>query len=86
MPRWTTYVLQCADASYYAGSTTDLSRRLEEHQSGLGARYTRSRLPVKLVWSQAALSRVKAQQREAKIKALSRAEKQALIRRAARLR
>lgn len=85
MPRWHTYILQCADQSYYTGSTTDLARRLEEHQSGHGARYTHSRRPVKLVWSQAARSRHKAQQREAKIKALPRDEKQRLIRSVLRL-
>jgi predicted GIY-YIG superfamily endonuclease len=86
MSRWHTYMLQCADASYYTGSTTDLSRRLAEHQCGQGARYTHSRRPVKLVWSQAALSRPKAQQREAKIKALTRAEKEKLVSTATRLR
>jgi putative endonuclease len=79
-------MLQCADATFYTGSTTDLARRLAEHQSGQGARYTRRRLPVKLVWSQAALSRAKAQQREAKIKALAHARKINFIQSAARLR
>ena len=46
-----TYILECADGSYYVGSTFDLDRRLGQHQAGLGARYTRHRLPVKLVWS-----------------------------------
>jgi putative endonuclease len=79
-------MLQCADSSFYTGSTTDLVRRLAQHQTGQGARYTHSRRPVKIVWSQAALSRPKAQQREAKIKALTRAEKENLVKTAARLR
>jgi putative endonuclease len=45
------YMLRCADNSYYVGSTTDLERRVSEHQQGLGAIYTRRRLPVVLVWS-----------------------------------
>ncbi len=45
-----TYILECADGSYYVGSTRDLEQRLLEHQAGYGSRYTRSRLPVRLVW------------------------------------
>jgi putative endonuclease len=46
-----TYILRCADDSYYVGSTTDLERRLSEHNLGLGAAYTRRRRPVQLAWS-----------------------------------
>ncbi|MBP7710599.1 MAG: GIY-YIG nuclease family protein [Rickettsiales bacterium] len=46
------YILECRDKSFYVGSTTDLERRLSEHQNGLGAVYTRKRLPVKLVFSE----------------------------------
>ena len=46
-----TYILRCADSSYYVGSTTDLERRVSEHQEGVGAAYTRRRLPVVLVWA-----------------------------------
>ena len=45
-----TYILQCCDGTYYVGSTFDLERRLGQHQAGLGATYTRRRLPVELVW------------------------------------
>ncbi len=85
MPRWYTYILQCSDGSFYTGSTTDLTRRLAEHQTGCGARYTRPRRPVRLVWSQPALSRTKAQQREAALKALPRGQKQDLIQTTRRL-
>jgi putative endonuclease len=86
MPRWYTYILQCSDQSFYTGSTTDLNRRLQEHQTGQGARYTHSRRPVNLVWSQSALSRPKAQQREARIKACTRTQKEQLIQTSAKLR
>ena len=45
------YILRCADGSYYVGSTTDVERRLWEHNEGLGARYTRTRLPVRVVYA-----------------------------------
>ena len=45
------YILRCADGTYYVGSTIDLSQRLEQHNAGLGAAYTRRRLPVALAWS-----------------------------------
>ncbi len=44
------YILECRDGSFYVGSSTDLERRVEQHQRGLGAAYTRHRLPVRLVW------------------------------------
>ncbi|WP_245633026.1 GIY-YIG nuclease family protein [Luteipulveratus mongoliensis] len=47
-----TYILRCCDGSYYVGSTTDLERRLAQHQHGEGASYTRLRRPVELVWCQ----------------------------------
>lgn len=46
------YILECADGSFYPGSTVDLEKRLWEHQNGLGANHTRSRLPVKLVYAE----------------------------------
>ena len=46
-----TYILECSDGTYYVGSTIDLERRLNQHQTGEGAAYTRSRLPVRLAWS-----------------------------------
>lgn len=73
-------MLRCADGSLYTGITTDLARRLAEHNGNgpAGARYTRSRRPVVLVYSEAAGNRSDASQREAVIKRLDRARKQAL--------
>ena len=74
------YLLRCADQTFYAGITTDLKRRTKEHNdSGLGAKYTRGRRPVKLVWSKKFKSRSKALQAEAQLKHLTRQQKKALI-------
>lgn len=73
------YLLRCGDGSLYTGCTNDLARRLRAHQSGRGAKYTRSRLPVELVYREAAEDRSAALRREAAIKAMIRAEKLALI-------
>jgi putative endonuclease len=77
---WYVYMLRCADGSLYTGITTDVSRRAAEHNgdSGLGARYTRSRRPVALVYVELADSRAQASRREAAIKRLDRARKLAL--------
>lgn len=75
---WQVYLLRCADGSYYTGVTTDLQRRLSEHNAGQGARYTRSRLPAALVYSEAAVDRAAAQRREYAIRRLGRAEKERL--------
>lgn len=76
---WCVYILQCADGTLYTGSAADLSRRLQAHRQGRGAKYTRSRLPVSVVYSEAASDRSCAQRREAAIKALNRAQKLRLI-------
>jgi putative endonuclease len=73
------YLLRCVDGTYYTGSTIDLQRRLAQHQSGRGARYTRSRLPVKLLWSSSCKNRSLAQQQEALIKSRSHTEKTRMI-------
>ena len=73
------YLLRCGDGSLYTGCTNDLSRRLRAHQSGRGAKYTRSRLPVELVYREPAADRSAALRREAAIKAMTRAEKLALL-------
>lgn len=74
------YLVQCQDATLYAGITTDLKRRVVEHNSDkLGARYTRVRRPVSLVWSKKCKDRSMASKREASLKKLSRAQKLALI-------
>jgi len=77
---WCVYMLHCADGSLYTGITTDVARRVAEHNgdSGLGARYTRSRRPVALVYVESADSRAQASRREAAIKRLDRARKLAL--------
>jgi len=86
MPRWFTYMLECADGSFYAGSTTDLERRLAEHQAGHGCRYTRSRRPVRAAWSQGCRDRSIAQRREAQIKTMTRTDKIDLAQSGRRLR
>jgi putative endonuclease len=77
---WCVYMLRCADGSLYTGITTDVARRVAEHNgdSGLGARYTRSRRPVELVYVEAAAGRSAASHREAAIKQLDRTRKLAL--------
>ncbi len=75
------YILKCADDSYYTGSTSDIDRRLYEHQSGASSSaYTFSRRPVELVWSAEANSRREALDFEFQVKGWSRAKKEALIR------
>ncbi len=76
---WKVYIVRCSDDSLYTGVTKDLDRRVNEHNSGSGAKYTRSRTPVKLVWSESKSSRSKAQKREHEIKSLSRDKKLQLI-------
>ena len=73
------YILQCADGTLYTGSTNDPQRRLKVHNSGKGAKYTRSRLPVKLVYQEEQENWSAALRREAAIKKLSRAQKKTLI-------
>jgi putative endonuclease len=74
------YILHCADGSYYTGSTNNLSLRLAQHQAGEGSIYTRSRLPVKLVYTQEFPSKHDVFLRERQVKGWSRAKKAALIR------
>ena len=81
MSQWFVYMLQCNDDSLYTGVTTDIERRVKEHNndSKLGANYTRARRPVKLVYSEQCEDRSQALKREVGIKKLKRTEKQALI-------
>jgi len=83
---WHVYIVRCADDSLYTGCTNDLLKRVATHNAGKGARYTRSRLPVTVVWSVRVKDRSAALSREAKLKQLSRAEKLALISRPRRKR
>jgi predicted GIY-YIG superfamily endonuclease len=78
--RWFVYLIRCADGSLYTGITKDVSRRCEQHQAGTASRYTRSRLPVEVVYQEAHVGRSLALRREAAIKSLSRRQKMSLIR------
>ncbi|HLR24714.1 MAG TPA: GIY-YIG nuclease family protein [Fodinibius sp.] len=73
------YILQCADDSYYTGSTVDLEGRLAQHQAGKGAKHTKKRLPVKLVYYEEFARIDKAFYREKQIQGWSRKKKKALI-------
>ena len=76
---WYVYLLRCGDGSLYTGATDNVPRRLAAHQAGKGAKYTRSRLPVELVYQETLPDRSAALRREAAIKRLPRARKLALI-------
>ncbi|ELZ19279.1 GIY-YIG nuclease family protein [Natrinema limicola] len=73
------YVLECADGSLYTGYTTDLERRVAEHDAGDGAKYTRGRTPVELRYHERFDSKSAAMSREYEIKQLPRAEKEQLV-------
>lgn len=80
MNHWTVYILQCADRSLYTGVTTDIERRLAEHNSpGSTTRYTRARQPVSLIYKERVLDRSSACKREFQIKKLSRQKKLLLV-------
>jgi len=80
MSRWYRYVVECGDGSFYAGTTTDIQRRLYEHNNtSKGAKYTRSRRPVKLIHVLEFPDRSEAQKSEAAFKKLSRAEKEIAV-------
>jgi len=73
------YIVQCSDGTFYTGWTTDPEKRVKVHNAGRGARYTRTRRPVKLVYVETQPDRVSAMKREFAIKAMTRARKQKLI-------
>lgn len=73
------YLLRCADGTLYCGWSTDVERRVRQHQRGVASRYTRRRRPVELVWSASFADRSAAMREEVRIKRLSRAEKLVLI-------
>lgn len=77
--KYYTYLLQCKDKSLYCGYTDDLEKRLKVHNSGKGAKYTKSRLPCTLVYSEEFRDKNEAMKREREIKKLQRAEKLKLI-------
>ena len=76
---WKLYILRCADGSLYTGITTDVEKRLEAHRSGKGAKYTRGRGPLELVYSEECGDHSTALKREHEIKRLSRQEKEKLL-------
>lgn len=74
-----TYLLRCADGSLYCGWTNHLTERIEAHNTGKGAKYTKGRGPVMLVWSECFYTKEEAMKREAAVKKLKKAEKEALV-------
>ena len=80
-PSWFVYLLRCSDRSLYTGITTDLTQRLHEHNhSDKGAKYTRGRRPVSLVYQEKLKSRSDASRREYRIKKLSKKKKEQIVR------
>lgn len=79
MGNWKLYILRCGDGSLYTGITTDVERRLEAHRCGKGAKYTRGRGPLELVYTEDCDDHSAALRRELEIKALPREEKEQLI-------
>ena len=77
---WYVYILRCRDGTLYTGITVDVRRRVTAHRSGVGARYTRARLPVRLVYQEPQPDRSRALRREHALRRLGRAGKLALIR------
>lgn len=74
-----TYILKCSDNTFYTGWTNDLEKRIEAHNNKKGAKYTKARLPVELVYHEAYDSKTEAMKRECEIKKLSRKQKESLI-------
>ena len=76
---WAVYILRCGDGSLYTGIAKDVQARVKQHSEGRGASYTRTRLPVKLLYQQEGLTHSKALIREAQIKAMPRSKKEQII-------
>ncbi|MEK7632209.1 MAG: GIY-YIG nuclease family protein [Patescibacteria group bacterium] len=79
MPTWFVYMVRCGDGSLYTGIAIDVVKRIALHNAGKGAKYTRARLPVVLVWSAAMKSATDARKAEVDVKRLSKKEKEQLI-------
>ena len=77
---WLVYIVQCADGTYYTGLTENLEERIGRHNTGNGAKYTKLKRPVRLVYCEECLSKVQAIKREIEIKKLSHRNKEYLIR------
>jgi putative endonuclease len=73
------YILECADGTFYTGWTTDPQRRVKQHNKGIGAKYTSTRRPVKLVYLESQPSRTDAMKRELAIKRMKRVQKEKLV-------
>ena len=76
---WHLYILRCGDGTLYTGITTDVEKRLASHRAGKGAKYTRGRAPLELVYREACGTHSDALKREAAVKSLTREEKQRII-------
>ncbi len=76
---WSVYILRCGDGSFYTGIAKDVEARLEQHNAGKGAAYTRTHLPVKLVYHENRLTRSQALIRESQVKLLSRSKKEEIV-------
>lgn len=77
---WFLYILRCSDGSLYTGVTTDIDRRFNEHKEGkTGAKYTRSRFPIEIVYREACASRSEAQVKESALKKLKKADKEIVV-------
>ena len=79
MSEWWVYIVRCGDGSLYTGTTTEVTRRVRQHQAGQGGAYTASHRPVRLVYAEAATTRSAAQRREARLKGWPRARKLAFV-------
>ncbi|MBL0209453.1 MAG: GIY-YIG nuclease family protein [Holophagaceae bacterium] len=80
MSTWHVYILRCGDGSFYTGISPDVEARLQAHQAGKGARYTKGRGPFVLVYQESAGTQAEATRREREVKRLTREQKQTLIR------
>lgn len=78
-PNWYLYILECSDNSYYTGVAKDLRSRVERHNSGQGAKYTRSRRPVKLIYYEKHVTESDVKCRECEIKGWKRHKKESLV-------
>ena len=76
---WYVYMVRCRDNSLYTGCAVDVARRVQVHNAGRGAKYTRSRLPVELVWQEPCADRSEALRREYALKQLTHTQKEALL-------
>ncbi|OAI18528.1 endonuclease [Methylomonas koyamae] len=79
MADWSVYIIECCDGSLYTGITTDVERRFRQHRAGTGAKYFRTKQPVRIVYTETEHDRATASRREAEIKRMGRAEKLAIL-------